>query len=158
MTARRAAALVAFVTGAAALPSCVIGRPGGGSDSPGQRIADCVKPQITVDPVATMTEKTIAVGGTITASGKPLANQLLEFRVRESKGSKILWTGGARTRADGRIAVNMAFEIPRFSTAREAFDKGRLLEIQYVNPAERRQAEPPGWCSTTVTAPFDPVR
>ncbi|HVF04438.1 MAG TPA: hypothetical protein VNA20_06345 [Frankiaceae bacterium] len=155
---RRAPVLVAFVAGAAVLPSCVVGRPGGGSESIGQRIADCVKPHVTVEPVTGMTEQNIVVAGTITAEGRPLENQLLEFRVRESKDSKIIWTGGARTRADGRIAVNMAFEIPKFRSAREGFDRGKLLEIQYVNPAERRQAEPPGWCSTTVTAPFDPVR
>ncbi|MDQ1713270.1 MAG: hypothetical protein QOE45_2720 [Frankiaceae bacterium] len=106
-----------------------------------------------------MTEKNIVVAGTIKARGKPLPDQVLRFLVKESEDSKLLWSSGARTGKDGRVVIDMAWALGRgFMSARQGFDKGKIIQIDYTNPAELKQVNPPGWCSTRVTGPFEPAR
>jgi hypothetical protein len=160
LNGRRVVGAVAFAVTAATLTSCVSAGRSGPDDQPSQAGGShCVQPQITVEPVTGMTEKNIYVAGTIKAGGKPLQNQVLRFLIRESEGSKYLWTSGGKTGADGRVAIDMSWALSRgFLSARRGFDKGKVLQIEYTNPADLQQAPPPGWCSTTVTGPFEPSR
>jgi hypothetical protein len=47
---------------------------------------------------------------------------------------------------------------PWVLSARQGFDQGKIVQIDYANPAELTQVEPPGYCSTRVTGPFEPAR